>query len=114
MVNDGKIRRLRMLELLQNKSDEQHPIADFSEKAFQLFEGERTHVTLLCHEDAMNSVLDHFGDKAKTRQTDETHFLLTAEVSLSPTFFAWVFQFGGKVKIQSPSEVKTTYKCLRY
>ena len=114
MVNDGKIRRLRMLELLQNKSDEQHPIADFSEKAFQLFEGERTHVTLLCHEDAMNSVLDHFGEKAKTRQTDETHFELTAEVSLSPTFFAWVFQFGGKVKIQSPSEVKTTYKCLRY
>ena len=112
MVNDGKLRRLRMLELLQNESDEQHPIAGFSEKAFQLFDGERTQVTLLCHEDAMNSVLDHFGDKAKTRQTDETHFELIAEVSLSPTFFAWVFQFGGKIKIRGPEEVCKGFQAL--
>ena len=68
-----------------------------------MFDGERTTVELFCHEDAMNSVLDHFGENAKTRMVDDTHFLLTTEVSLSPTFFAWVFQFGGKVKIwESP------------
>ena len=88
-------------------------IADFSEKAFQLFDGERTKVTLLCHEDAMNSVLDHFGDRAKTKSVDNTHFLLTAEVSLSPTFFAWVFQFGGKVQIREPEEAITAYLALR-
>jgi len=82
-----------------------YSIADFSEKAFQLFDGKRTTVELLCHEDAMNSVLDHFGDKARTKLIDDTHFLLTAEVSLSPTFFAWVFQFGGKIQIQGPEEV---------
>ena len=81
-------------------------IADFSEKAFQLFDGERTTVELLCHEDAMNSVLDHFGDKAKTKVVDDAHFLLTAEVSLSPTFFAWIFQFGGKVQIQGTEMAK--------
>lgn len=85
-------------------------IADFSEKAFQLFDGERTTVELLCHEDAMNSVIDHFGEQAKTKPVDDTHFLLTAEVSLSPTFFAWVFQFGGKIEIQSPVEAKRTYE----
>ena len=79
-------------------------IAEFSEKAFRMFDGERTTVELLCHEDAMNSVLDHFGENAKTRPLDDTHFLLTAEVSLSPTFFAWVFQFGGKIQIQSPED----------
>ena len=85
-------------------------IADFSEKAFQLFDGERTTVELLCHEDAMNSVIDHFGEQAKTKPVDDTHFLLTAEVSLSPTFFAWVFQFGGKVQIQGPAEAKQHFK----
>ena len=79
-------------------------IADFSEKAFQLFDGERTTVELLCHEDAMNSVMDHFGDKAKVKLVDDTHFLLTAEVSLSPTFFGWVFQFGGLIRFKSPSK----------
>ncbi len=87
-------------------------IADFSEKAFQLYDGERTTVQLLCHEDAMNSVLDHFGEKAKTKQIDGTHFELTAEVSLSPTFFAWVFQFGGKIRIERPESVVKDYNSL--
>lgn len=87
-------------------------IAEFSEKAFRMFDGERATVELLCHEDAMNSVLDHFGDNAKTRLVDDTHFLLTAEVSLSPTFFAWVFQFGGKVEIHGPKEVRKSFLSL--
>ncbi len=95
-----------ILEESAVKRPKGYSIADFSEKAFQLFDGERTEVTLLCHEDAMNSVLDHFGEKAKTRLVDDTHFFLTAEVSLSPTFFAWVFQFGEKVKIQGPDAAK--------
>ena len=89
-------------------------IADFSEKAFQLFDGERTTVELLCHEDAMNSVIDHFGEQARTKPVDDTHFLLTAEVSLSPTFFAWVFQFGGKIQIQGPENVKQNLQKLIY
>ena len=94
------------------KRPKAYSIADFSEKAFQLFDGERTTVKLLCHEDAMNSVLDHFGDKAKTRIVDDTHFLLTAEVSLSPTFFGWVFQFGGKIKIQCPELTMQLFTAL--
>lgn len=94
-----------MPEILEDpavKRPKSYSIADFSEKAFQLFDGERTEVTLLCHEDAMNSVLDHFGEKARTRLMDDAYFLLSAGVSLSPTFFAWVFQFCGKVEIISP------------
>ena len=87
-------------------------IADFSEKAFRMFDGERTTVELLCHEDAMNSVIDHFGEQAKTKPVDDTHFLLTAEVSLSPTFFAWVFQFGGKVILFGPEKASLRYSQL--
>ena len=60
----------------------------------------------------MNSVIDHFGEQAKTKPVDDTHFLLTAEVSLSPTFFAWVFQFGGKIIIQGPEEVRKSFQAL--
>lgn len=91
----------------------EYSIADFSEKAFQLFDGERTTVELLCHQDVMNSVLDHFSEKAKTKQTDESHFILTAEVSLSPTFFAWVFQFGEKIRIIGPSTAVNQYSLLK-
>ena len=86
-----------------------YSIADFAEKAFQLFDADRTEVTLLCDAVAMNSVLDHFGDRAKTTPVDEHTFRLAAEVSLSPTFFAWVFEFGGKIKILGPQSVKDAY-----
>ena len=94
----------KLLDAAAVKKPKGWNIADFSEKAFRMFDGERTTVELLCHEDAMNSVIDHFGEQARTKPVDDTHFLLTAEVSLSPTFFAWVFQFGGKIQIQSPED----------
>ena len=87
-----------------------YSIADFAEKAFQLFDADRTEVTLLCDAAAMNSVMDHFGEQAKTTPVDNNTFRLVAEVSLSPTFFAWVFQFGGKVKILAPDEAIGKYQ----
>ena len=39
-----------------------------------------------------------------------TSFRLQTEVSASPTFFGWVFGFGGKVQILGPETVKEQYK----
>ena len=102
-------------EILAEKAvvkPKEYSIADFAEKAFQLFDADRTKVTLLCDAAAMNSVIDHFGDQAKTTPIDDSTFRLVAEVSLSPTFFAWVFQFGGKVKILKPIEAIEKYRAL--
>ena len=87
----------------------QYSIGDFAEKAFQLFDSDHARVELLCEDAMMSTVLDHFGDKVKTQKVDEDHFTFTAEVSVSPTFFAWVFEFGGKIKILSPQSVKDAY-----
>lgn len=87
----------------------QYSIGDFAEKAFQLFDSEHARVQLLCENSMMNTVIDHFGDKVKTQKADEEHFQFAAEVSVSPTFFAWVFMFGGKIKILSPQSVKEEY-----
>ena len=38
-----------------------------------------------------------------------TSFRLITEVSASPTFYGWVFGFGGKVQILAPQEVKEEY-----
>ena len=99
-------------EILSDKAitkPKQYSIGDFAEKAFQLFDSEHAQVELLCENSMMNTVLDHFGEKVKTRKIDEGHFTFAAEVSVSPTFFAWVFQFGGKIKILGPQSVKDAY-----
>ena len=56
----------------------EYSIAEFAEKAFNLYDAERTRVELLCNKAAMNSVLDHFGEDAKTKRVDDSTFLLTA------------------------------------
>ena len=86
-----------------------YTIADFSEKAFRLFDKEHERVTLLCDDGMMNTVLDHFGEKIKTERADETHFRTTVEVALSPTFYSWVFEFGGGIRIEAPQSVKEAY-----
>ncbi len=98
-----------ILEEKAVKKPKQYSIGDFAEKAFQMFDKEHASVELLCVNGAMNTVIDHFGTKIKTEQVDEDHFRFKAEVSLSPVFFAWIFQFGGMIQIIGPSEVKTQY-----
>ena len=86
-----------------------YSIGDFAEKAFQLNESNHARVQLLCENSMMNTVIDHFGEKVKTQKADQEHFQFTAEVSVSPTFFAWVFMFGGKIRILGPQSVKDMY-----
>ena len=88
----------------------EYSITDFAEKAFNLYDGERTTVELICDRAAMNSVLDHFGDGAKTSKVDDDHFRLIAEVCLSPTFFGWIFQFCGKIRIVAPKAAVEKYQ----
>lgn len=86
-----------------------YTIADFAEKAFQMFDRERYAVTLLCDNARMNTVLDHFGDKVRVETVDDGHFRVYTEVAASPTFFAWVFEFGGSIRIEGPQAVKDAY-----
>ncbi len=105
----------RIPELLPDKAvprPRQYSIGDFSEKAFQLFDAERHAVTLLCENGAMNTVIDHFGSKIRPRTVDDRHFRVTVEVSLSPTFYAWVFMFGGMIRIEGPEKAKNGFAAL--
>ena len=85
-------------------------IGKFAEKAFQMFDTEHERVTLLCENSMMGTVIDHFGTKVKPIHLDDEHFTIDVEVSISPTFFAWVFEFGGKIRILSPAQIANLYQ----
>ena len=50
----------------------------------------------------MKYVIDRFGIDVETEELSEDKFLAKVQVDLSPTFYGWVFQFGGGVKIVEP------------
>ncbi len=83
--------------------------AGFVGTNYRMFEGEAKEVTLVCDNDTMDSMVDRFGEKVDTEIVDEGHFRLKAEVADSHVFYAWIFGFGGKVKIETPKEVKNKY-----
>ncbi|MBO5543596.1 MAG: WYL domain-containing protein [Oscillospiraceae bacterium] len=99
-----------LLEEPAVKKPKGYSIGAFTEKAFNMYDSAHETVTLLCENQAMNTVLDHFGMKIRTKPVDEGHFQFDAEVSVSPTFFSWIFEFGGMIRILGPESVKKAYR----
>lgn len=79
-------------------------VSDYSHKVFEMFNGEETRVKLQCKNELMKYVIDRFGEKVETEPTHEDRFICYVNVRLSPTFYGWVFGFGGDIRILAPSE----------
>lgn len=74
-------------------------ISDYFSQVFSMYEGKEQEVILTCENDLMKHIIDRFGEKVYTAPTDDMHFCAKVTVSLSQTFYGWVFSFGGKMKI---------------
>ena len=49
-------------------------------------------------------IIDRFGEDVDTDPISRTTFEARVRVALSPTFYAWVFRFGGEIRILSPAK----------
>ena len=58
---------------------------------------------------AYSYIIERFGEDVQTAAYDMTSFRAIVNVELSPTFYSWVFTFGGKVQIISPIKAKKEY-----
>lgn len=97
------------IENVKSIMGENFSIGEYSKKVFSMYSGESTRVEILCENKMMNAVIDQFGEDVFVQKVDDEHFKVTASVNVSPTFFAWVFTFGGKMKITAPEDVKEQF-----
>ena len=72
---------------------------------FGMFGGEVARVKLAFDSNFVNVVLDYFGKDTIITPKDERWFEVTVDVTVSPVFLGWIFQFGGKAKIISPDSL---------
>lgn len=90
--------------------DHDFDLAEYVMAHISMFSGEETEVKLYCDKSVVNAVLDRFGTEARiVPAKDGEHFKLFASVAVQPPFYAWLFQFGGKIVIQSPDWVRLEY-----
>ena len=102
-----RVDRMENLQVLEEKAvkrPKDFKVSDYSHKVFEMFNGEETRVKLQCKNELMKYVIDRFGDKVETEPTHEDKFICYVNVRLSPTFYGWVFGFGGDIRILAPSE----------
>ena len=80
-------------------------MAEYSKSIFGMFSGEPEPVRLRFSNHMVGAVLDRLGHDIMLIPDGEDHFTVTADVVVSPQFFAWVFGFEDMAQILGPDEV---------
>lgn len=80
-------------------------MAVYARKVFGMFSGEDVTVRLRFENHLVGAVLDRLGQDVMIVRDDDDHFTVSAEVVVSPQFFAWVCGFGAAAQIIGPEHV---------
>ena len=84
-------------------------IVEYTKKIFSMYSGEEETVRIQFDNSLLGVVIDRFGKDTVTYKADENSFIAILKVEVSPPFLGWIFQFGNKVKIVSPENVKEMF-----
>lgn len=76
--------------------------ADYSSKMFNMFSGKVDTVTLRCHLDLREQILDRFGPSVPLTAVDISHFETDVQAAVSDGFVSWIMQFGDMIKVIKP------------
>lgn len=84
-------------------------LALYARKTFGMFVGEDKKVTLRFENSLVGPVIDRFGKEIMIIPDGDEHFKFSADVAVSPQFFAWICGFGTQAEIIGPAEVVSEY-----
>lgn len=111
-ISNFRIDRMEAVTILDEKSDpkpDNFNVAEYMNSSFSMFSGDPEEVKLRFCNSLINPVIDRFGTDITVIADGEEHFTVRVKVKAEPPFFAWLFQFGGKVQIIDPKELKEKY-----
>lgn len=84
-------------------------IEDYTRKFFGMFDGEMTHVDLVCDNSLSNTMIDRFGENIRITDLGNGSFETNVEVNESAQFYGKIFALGTSIRIAGPNEVRKRY-----
>ena len=118
--NKGEMRTYRVdriadrPEILKEAADpvpEGFDLGRYTREVFRMFDNEELQeVDLLCSYEVMKGVVDQFGMDIKIKRAGTGWFGLRVTVCTSATFYAWVFQWAGRIRIAGPEKAREEYR----
>ena len=107
-----RIDRMKVPDILRQKripAPEDFDIRDYTDKVFWMFDGIQEEVTLRCRMNILDQVIDRFGEEVNLKVRDSGTFDVKVPVAVSSTFYGWMCQFTGEMRIISPQHVREAY-----
>lgn len=87
-------------------------VAGYTERAFKMYGGQPVDIVIEFADKLIGVVYDKFGENTKMIRTGEHKCVATVKVQVSPTFWGWLFQFGKKMRILSPTHLIEEYRTM--
>ena len=85
-------------------------MAQYTEQAFKMYGGQLEDVVLEFEDTLVGVVFDKFGENTPMMRVGEKKCVATVKVRVSPTFWGWLFQFAGEMRVLSPQWVMDGYR----
>ena len=102
----------KILNIVADPVPSDFDLAKYTKEVFSMYDGKSVLVDLKCDNSLMKVIIDRFGEDVTVLAYDMTSFRLKIEVSASPTFYGWIFGFGGKVQILGPKQIRDEYAMM--
>ena len=87
-------------------------INNYTSRVFDINSNVKENVQLVCRNNTMDAFIDKFGKDFHSENKDEERFSVNVNVDIDPAFYAWIFAFGGDVRIVSPEYVRHDFESL--
>lgn len=84
--------------------------ADYASKLFNMYSGDTKPVELICENNMLEPILDRFGERTRIQNVDGEHFCVKTNAGISDGLISWILQFGGRIKVKSPNDLKNSVK----
>ena len=109
-----RVDRMRMVKTIPEPADlrKKFDPAEYSRKVMWMYDGDHREedIILIAENRHMISLIDRFGTEFPIWKQDEDHFRAIIKAIPSYTFFSWIFQFCGGIRIDGPGRVKKDYE----
>ena len=92
-----------------NEATKNFNVAEYCKEIFAMFDGDDVRVELVAHNSLINTMIDRFGKDVSMFPLDDDHVRIIAKIKSAGTFFGWLAQFGDKIRIASPENLRKEY-----
>ena len=107
-----KIEKAEILDEKRIEPPKDFNLNEYTKKRFGMFSGSDVRVTLRVHNSLSGVVFDRFGKNITIYNDDEDkdYFVINQPVTASQIFYGWVCQFGQKMEILAPADIRKDFK----